>query len=254
MTTWALCFALVLARVGTFIGVLPLLGGSSLPRLVKTGLALVLTVFWFTSIYPSLPEEELFARTEAPWLFVGMTLGKEMLLGLLLGFAFGLFLVPAHVAGEYVTQEMGLSFGNLINAVGGSATGSLTAVFETIAALIFFGLDGHHLFLAVFHSTFTKYPIGGSLPHMPVAQLVDGAAAAQEWGLLLVAPVGVCLFLMTVVLALMTRAAPQLNLFSVGFPLRLLTGLAALFVLAPDWITALAGVLGRFGELILGLV
>jgi flagellar biosynthetic protein FliR len=76
--------------------------------------------------------------------------------------------------------------------------------------------------------------------------LVSAASAAEEGGILLVAPVCLCLFLTTAVLALMTRAAPQLNLYSVGFPLRVLVCLGAAVVLLPNILTGMIGMFSYF--------
>jgi flagellar biosynthetic protein FliR len=135
--------------------------------------------------------------------------------------------VPAHIAGEFISQEMGLTFGNQVNATGNGTGTPLTIVFELVAAAIFLGLDGHHVFFGVMHNTFINYPVGGGLPTMPVQDLVAGAAATEEWGLMLAAPVAVCLFLTTIVLMLLGRTTPQLNLYSIGFSLRLGVGLVA---------------------------
>jgi flagellar biosynthetic protein FliR len=123
-----------------------------------------------------------------------------------------------------------------------------------MAVLLFLGVDAHHTLLAYFYSLFARFPVGGTLPVWQTAHLVRGVAAAEEWGLLLAMPVGVCLFLTAVVLALMTKAAPQLNLYSVGFPLRLAMGLVGLLVFMPQLVGNLVTVIGRFEEWLLRLL
>src|SRR5262249_1599922 len=158
----------------------------------------------------------------------GIALGREALLGGLVGYLFGLFLMPARIAGDFLAQEMGLSFGNMVGVTGEVNATALSTIFEMLAALTFFSLDGHHVFLGVMHGTFEHYPVGGGLPSLSVPQIVAGATAVEEWGLMLSAPVAFCLFLTTIVLTLLARATPQLNLYTVGFPLRLGVGLIAL--------------------------
>ena len=254
MEALVVAFSLVLARVAGFIAVLPVLGGSSLPHLVKTALVLTLTVSWFDPAGVTVPVgESVLTAGAANWLAFALALGREALLGLFLGYAFGLFLAPARIAGEYLTQETGLSFGAQVNPTGGSPTGSLTQVFEILASLLFLGLDGHHVFLTVFHSSFRLYPIGGPLPPFAIQDVVAGTAFVEEQGLLLAAPVAFCLFLTTLVLVMMARAAPALNLYSVGFPLRLFAGLGAAWLLAPNLIAGMVQVMGRVTELFLHL-
>jgi flagellar biosynthetic protein FliR len=103
--------------------------------------------------------------------------------------------------------------------------------------------------LIVLQETFSLYPIGlgGSLPGFDFTTAVS---AANEGGISMAAPVAVCLFITTVVLALMTRAAPQMNLYSVGFPLRVLISLTALIVLLPQTLSSIVGQFSTFLELL----
>jgi flagellar biosynthetic protein FliR len=246
MAVLVLCFALVLARVGAFVGVLPLLGGGAVPRLVKVGLTVALTCSWFDTLFGKLAPEGLSASLQSSWPALGVAAGRELFLGALLGYAFGLFLLPARAAGEVLSQETGLSLGGLLDPLGGSSSSALPQLFEMLSIVLILGLDGHHLFLLLLHGSFTRYPVGVALPEVPVGHLVDGLAAAQEWGVVLAMPVAVYLFLTTVVLIILSRAAPQLTLYSIGFPLRIGVGLVALLLLLPN---LTAGLLGSFGEM-----
>jgi flagellar biosynthesis protein FliR len=231
-------FALTLARVGTFIHMLPLIGGTNVPRLVKVGFSLALTVLLFST------EGSTQAVSGATsWFGFGLALGREMILGGMLGFAMSLFLVPAHIAAEFITQEAGLSFASVLTATGDGSATSLTTFFEMLASLVFFSLDLHHVFLLVLQETLEHMPIGRGF-ELPSWDVVTAAAAAEEGGLLLAAPVALCLFLTTLVLALLTRAAPQLNIYSVGFPVRVIVALVALVLLLPQLISGMVGLFG----------
>jgi flagellar biosynthetic protein FliR len=254
MTNVVIAFSLLLARVGTFVAILPVFGGQ-VPRTVKVALALVLTVFWFGALNGIVVDRAwLTHTTPVSWFAFGFVLIREAFLGALLGFVFSLFLAPAQIAGDYLTEEMGLSFGAQVDPSGGSTTGALTQLFLSLTMLLFLGLDAHHLFFAVFDNLLTRYPIGGPLPAWRAPQIVTGVAAVEEWGLVLAAPVGAFLFLTAVLLALMTRAAPQLNLYSVGFPLRLAAGLAGMLLFFPQLMQSLLAIFGRLSELLIRMV
>lgn len=239
-------FVLILARVGTFVTVVPVLGGSSMPRTVRVGMSLALSVLF-------LGDGNVISAGDGQmltgWFGLSLALGREIILGGVLGFAMSLFLLPAHVAGEFITQEAGLSFANTVSATGGSSSSPLAGLFETAAALIFFALDLHHVFLLVLQETFHMTPIGQEL-HLPNWDLVMATGAAEESGLLLAGPVALCLFLTTVVIILMARVAPQLNLFSFGLPLRVLVCLLVLPLLLPQIVTGLAGHFASFTGLL----
>lgn len=232
---------LIVARVGTFITVVPVLGGSAVPRTVKVGMSLALALLF-------LGEDGAMAGNEpmlASWFGLCAALMREMILGIVLGFALSLFLLPAHVAAEFITQEAGLSFANTVSATGTSSNSSLSALFETMASLIFFSLDLHHIFLLVLQETFRMAPIGQGM-HMPNWDLVGATGVAEETGLLLAGPVALCLFLATVLMILLARVAPQLNLYTFGMPLRVLVCLIALPLLLPEMIMGMVGYFGSF--------
>jgi flagellar biosynthetic protein FliR len=244
---WVVSFSLILARVGTFVVAMPSLGGRLVPRSVKVGLAMSLSIMWFTCHGLASPDSMLLPDSGVHWLAFGVALARESLLGAVLGYAFSLFVVPARVAGEFVGQEMGLSLASMTDPSGENSATLVGQLFEVISLLVFFGLDGHHIWLASLHAMFARYPIGSSIGALPVGSLVGGLTAAHEWGLLLAAPVGICTFITSIVLALMARTAPQLNLFSVGFALRLGVGLVAAVLFMPEIVTSFGGIVGRFG-------
>src|SRR4029079_10845205 len=97
-----LAFVLVLARVSTFVATLPLFGGTYVPRLVKIGLAMALTCFWASCPETAHYDYWISSGAQVRWLAVGVALGREALLGAVLGFGFGLFLLPARVAGGVI--------------------------------------------------------------------------------------------------------------------------------------------------------
>ncbi len=243
-------FALVLARVGTGVAVMPLFGGRNTPRLVRLGLALALALFWFSAL-DTPPDAAALRRVQSSWAGAGMALAREAALGAVIGFAFNLFLVPARVAGEFLTQEMGLSLANALGPVNDRSAGPVTLIFEALGALLFLGLDLHHVFLATLHATFTRYPVGGLPGPVPTGQLLGAASAAQELGVLIAGPLAVVLFLVVVSLALMTRAAPQLNVYSVGFGLQAVAGVTAALLLMPELLDAMTRAFARIGEHVL---
>ena len=249
LTTWLMTFGLILARVSSFIATIPYLGGQYVPNTIKAGTALALTCFWFsesgaTSI------GIVVAMDRQPWLAFAMAIGREVIVGCALGYVFGLFLVPFRVAGEYIAQEMGLTLGTITDPTRPGTTTAIGEFFEIFGMLLFFAQDVHHLFLAALHSSFANQPIGGSILSIPVASQLGALASATEWGLTLAAPVASCLFITSLVLGLMSRAAPQLNLMSFGYPLRIMVGLVATWVLWPDLAPRMASTLQRFSGLL----
>ena len=251
MTATVVVFGtLMLARVGAFVAVLPLLGGNSMPRLVKVGLTMALTVLWASTFWQQMPACAWLAEGGAvPWVGLGIAVGREVLLGAVVGYTLGLVTIPARIAGDFLAQEMGLSFSNMVNITNDGQATPLTVIFEMLAAALFLGLDGHHGFFGVMQGLMERFPVGGPVPGVPIGGLLHGALAAEEWGLMLAAPVALCLFLTTLILTLLARATPQLNLYTVGFPLRLGVGLVAVLLLLPHGVVTMVSIFGHFEEL-----
>lgn len=231
---WILSFALILARVGTFVATLPLTGGQNLPRTVKVGLAAGLAMMWFGVFGSDASSDLMEVVSGGRWVHYGLVVVREIVVGAALGFAFGLILVPTKIAGAYVAQEMGLTLGS-ISDPGNPDSGSVVSrIFEALGILIFFALDVHYVILTTVHASFHRWPLGHALPSFSPTAMVDAVGAAHDWGILLAAPVGVCLFAAIVVLAVLMKASPQLNLFSVGLATRVAVGLIGAFVFLPD--------------------
>ena len=158
------------------------------------------------------------------------------------------------IAGEFIGQEMGLALAPMVDPTSANPSAVVTQIFEMFGVLILFELNVHHVFLAAMHASFAQWPIGGQWGAPPLAYLVGGVGAVQEWGLLLAAPIAVCLFIMSVFLAVLARTTPQLNNMTVGSSLRIGAGLLATIVLLPGLGAATVTIFGRLGDFIYRLI
>ncbi|NNE01514.1 MAG: flagellar biosynthetic protein FliR, partial [Pirellulaceae bacterium] len=220
-------FMLVLTRVSAFIAFFPLFSKKQLPSLVKAGLAGALSLFWFCQIEANMgPTEQVINQMSG---FTGcMLLIKEGMIGIVLAIAMGLFFWPARIAGSYVGQELGLSMASISDPGSQDSSTLLSRIFETFAILLFFALNLHHFLILVIHHSFENVISRGSLLELPTERLVGMLNGASDYGLMIVAPLLIGFMLVTLVLAFLNRAAPTLNLFSIGMPLRVGLGILCL--------------------------
>lgn len=240
---FAVYAGLLLARIGAFVAVMPLFGART-PRMVRVGFVMALAAFYLSTNPPKATAPQGFTEIES--VRYGLALARESLIGAAMGFAFGLFLLPPRIAGEFITTQVGLNIAPLPGPTGSDAAGALTVIFETVAGLVFLLADGHHVVLATMHASFATFPLGGTnVPHASPA--IAGLATAYEMGLLLAAPLAACLFLLAVTLAVMARAAPQLNVYSVGFTLQVFVVLFGGLFLLPEFVMTLHAIIGRIG-------
>ena len=248
---WVVAFLLVMVRVMAFVMTAPLFSDHSTPRLVKVGLAAALSSVWFVR-FGLIPTNAIMDLVRQDNIVVYLVaIARELAIGAAFGFAFSLLLVPARIAGAYIGQEMGLSMATAADPSSDPNSTVFSQLFFAFAALTLTCLDIDHAMLATMHATMTTWPIAGMGPNLPWLSFISEVTRASENGLLIAAPVGVCLFATTVVIMLLMRATPQFNLLSVGIPLRILAGIVALALLIPNTVVAMSRIISHGAQIIM---
>lgn len=223
-----LSFMLMLARVSAFVGFLPIFARRQLPNQVKAGLAIGLTVFW----YGTLPEDQSMQLPSDTVLTI-LYFVKEATIGFMLATIVGLIFVPARIAGSYIGQEIGLSLAAVTSPGSSDSSTIVTTILETVSIMLFFGMNLHHLLILTLHHSFLMIGSEDSLIELPCDLIVGMHSLVLEQGFAITAPIGICLMMVTFGLALLNRAAPSLNLFSVGMTLRIAFGLFCCVIFFP---------------------
>ncbi|MFO1406063.1 MAG: flagellar biosynthetic protein FliR [Steroidobacteraceae bacterium] len=239
---WLLRFAAVFARVGAMVMVAPVFGSRLVPRRIRLVLAVALTVF-VLGVVPA-----------APAGIDPLALAGEMALGVAMGFVLQTVFDALVVAGQLVSLGMGLGFANLVDPRHGASIPVVGQLYLILATLVFFTLDGHLAMVGLLADSFRAVPPGAG--HLDAA----AAGAVVEWGgrilsgaLQVALPAVVAMTVVNVAFGVVSRAAPQLNLFGVGFPLALVLGFVTLWMslgsLAPAFETLLDDALALAGSL-----
>lgn len=216
---WIAAFVWPFARVLALISVAPVLGHASIPARVKIGLAALIAV----ALAPALPPPP--ANAFEDWNAINLLLAQTGI-GLALGFTLRVIFAAFEMAGDLIGMEMGLSFATFVDPQNSSQTPLLGSFFGIVATLVFLSIDGHLRLLMALGDSFTLFPVGAdALSHAPLRELARLGSELFRIGLHLALPVLTALLVCNLALGILTRAAPQLNLLSVGFPVTLLTGL-----------------------------
>ncbi|QDT32822.1 flagellar biosynthetic protein FliR [Thalassoglobus polymorphus] len=226
---------LLFVRVSAFVAFLPLFGGTRVPRTVKVGLAVTLTVVWFSQFVPGMTLA-MSQYGERSWLLFAWMIGREATLGAAMGWLMGMVFIPIRISGAFIAQEMGLTIATLTSASGDGSSNVLSEILDALAVLIFFSFDGHHLFFRIFDASFQLFPVGHQWASVSGEWVMRTIADTTGVGVNLAAPVVMLMFGTTVSLLFIMRQTPQFNLFNFGMPVRLLAGLLALFLFIPDLI------------------
>ena len=213
-------------RIGAAFQVLPVLGGRSLPVRAR----LILTVALAAAISTVLPTPPPAAVDAATVLNVVREFAIGMAIGMMLRLAFE----AGRLAGEMVSQGMGLAFATLADPLSGASSQVLSQWFYLVFALLFFTLDAHLALVRVLADSYHALPIGAPLADLPafVSAVPLFFSSVLKAGVLLALPVSIALLAVNLAFGVLARAAAQLNPMALGLPVALLTGLVLMAVLA----------------------
>lgn len=159
---------------------------------------------------------------------------REVLTGLFLGFAASVAFETARFAGALIARDMGMGIAEMADPLNGSRSGTMALLFEVLALLLFFQWDAHHWLLQGIVESFERVPIGRATLRMEFVPFLIGLVSELfASGIVLAAPILCVLLLITVSMALVARAVPQMNVLEAGFAWRIGGAMVALVVFLP---------------------
>ena len=218
-------------RIGAFLIASPFFGGSSVPLQVRIIMAVLLGVAVVTTVV--VPDWQAFAG-----LNVLQVILTELAIGISSGLILTIWFSAALLAGEKIASSAGLGFAAQIDPDSGGQTPVVSKTFSLFLTVIFLSWNGHLLVLRAVADSYTYLPVG-AMPAFPVL-IQSGIAAAGSMffaATIIMLPLTAFLMAINLVIGVITRSAPQLNLFSFGFPISMI----GIFVLLYLWVDVLGG-------------
>ena len=216
-------------RVGGFFMVVPVIGSQLIPARIRIVLAFMVAV----SIAPLLPPMPMITQLD-----VGLFLNVfvQLLSGIGLGFATVIFFQVFIITGQFIAMQMGLGFASMVDPTNGISVTILSQFFLLLVSLSFLANSGHLLMLEVLVQGFqlSAFGVTGGIEEM-TWQLVLLGQWMFSGALMIAFPAVVSLLIVNLSFGVMTRAAPQLNIFSLGFPFSLVFGLLVIWFLIQGW-------------------
>ena len=222
---WALLFVMI--RVGATFIAAPVFGAVGVPLPVRVALSGAIGVLVLHA-HPVTPPASLFGVATI------LAVAAEALVGLAIGFVLQIAFAAPLIAAELIGGSMGLGFSSSIDPQNGRASPALGQFFSIMLTLLFLSMDGHLVLVEMIVRSYDALPPGrawmGAARLQAIAVFGGYAFAA---GLLLALPVGFLLLCLNLVVGMISRSAPSLNLFAVGLPMSLAVGVVALAVSFP---------------------
>lgn len=221
---WIAAFFFPLARVLALFATAPPFSNTAISINIRLILGLAVTM----AIAPALPPMPSTAPASGVGLWI---LAQEILIGTAMGFALRLVFTAIDAAGELISSQMGLGFATFYNPQSTGQTPVVSEVLGLLALLVFLSINGHLLTIATLVQSFTALPVSAApLGAASWLNLAMAGGTIFASALLLALPITVALLITYLSLGVLARAAPQLNLISVGFPLTLGGGFIMLAV------------------------
>jgi len=232
MEAWVailLPFALMTARVGAFVSVSPIFGWRAVPLVVRAGVALLITVFFAACMPPTVN------AAGVHWVRAVVLIFQEATIGLGLGLVARFVYSAVQQGGMIAAQQMGFADAGVIDPVSGTRSRPIAAFFEMTFALLFLAAGGHHLLLAMIARSFKGFPVAAA-PDVPVLAegVVMAGSAMLLFALKLAAPMLAGFLILAVLLCILARVLPEMNILMASFPLRVGAGMFMAAAIMPS--------------------
>jgi len=237
LDAWVATLLYPFVRVLALMSAAPLFSHDSVPVPVRIALAFLITAV----LAPLLPSTAFVSPFSAAGTLLVIT---QVLVGVAIGLTMQIVFAAVELAGDLIGLQMGLSFAGFIDPENSEQSPLVGSFLSVTLMLLFLTLNGHLALIEALRGSFDTLPLGVTgWRAIDAAQLVATGANMFATGLSLALPVVGALLLVNLALGVLSRAAPQLNLFAVGFPVTLMVGLLMLLLAAPFALPALQSVL-----------
>lgn len=241
-------FLIILARFSG-IGSVPFFSARNVPGQWKVGFILLLTLFgWnvgLTGAYQ--PPDHVINLI--------LVLINELLIGIVLALVSQFFFASIQLAGQIIDTQMGFGIMNVVDPLSGTQSPLLGNFKYIIAMLVLLQIDGHHLFLQALFDTYLFIPIGGFIIGDEVIKnLIFLFGNIFSTGFKLALPIVGSLIITDLIMGIMSRTVPQMNIFMVGMPAKIILGFGVLMAVIPLYIYLLNALIERLFKEIYQLI
>lgn len=226
LDAWLAALLFPLTRILAMIASSPVLGNRQVPARVKIGLSVLLTII----VAPTMSTLPQVAIASPQGLLIML---QQVIIGVAIGFTMRLIFTAVEMAGELAGLQMGLGFASFYDPLNASYTPIIAQWMGVIATLTFLTLNGHLYMISAVVESFQTLPIGSMMSAQGFYGVAKWGGSIFAYALQISLPILAALLITNIALGILTRAAPQLNLFAVGFPITLAVGFFVLTLSIP---------------------
>lgn len=223
---WINSFIWPLTRILGLIAIVPVFGSTSIPVIIKIGFGVMLALIVAPTLH-NVPHID-------PISLAGMMiLIQQFIVGVAMGFTIQIIFTSVDLAGNIIGMSMGLGFASFYDPQTNGSTPAISQFLTLVATILFLSLNMHLVLLSALVDSFNTLPIGTELAPGVWKSIVTTGSLIFSSGLQLALPIVTALLVTNIALGILTRAAPQLNLFGIGFPVTMAVGFLMIYIVIP---------------------
>jgi flagellar biosynthetic protein FliR len=226
-------------RIGSMFIAIPVFSVKAVPAKVRVITAFLITLV-IIPVLPIMPDIEMFS-------YQGFMVSiQQIVLGVTAGFILQMVFSVMLVAGQSIAYSMGLGFASLVDPATGIQVPVVAQVFIISASLLFLSVNGHLLLIEMLVQSFTTLPVAEvGLDASDLWRVISWSSQIFAGGVLLALPVMATILLVNISFGVASRAAPQLQIFGVGFPITIMLGMVLIWIMLPEILEGFSDILSN---------
>jgi len=229
-------FLLIFMRMSGLFLVFPVFGARNTPVIFRIGLALLLS--YLVMGFHNLPEN-LSMETYSQIAYFSL---RELVAGFVMGYISILAFSTVVMAGQLIDTHLGFGIVNILDPQSGMEVSLMGKFKNVLAMIVFFAIDGHHALIRVLTESLTIIPVGDvQFDFRAFLGIVEIFTYFFVFAIMISIPIIAAAFLVEIIFGIIVRTIPQMNIFVLGIPLKIIIGLVALYMLIPMYIEVMEG-------------
>lgn len=239
LNQWLADFFWPLVRIAAMVMAAPIFNTRQIPVRFRLLLAVLITLL----VQPVLPPSPVVAVFSVDAVLIA---AQQIAIGASLGFLMQMVFNALIFGGQVMAYSMGLGFANMMDPTNGVNVPVIAQFWLILAMLAFLMMNGHLVLISAIVDTFTVMPVAvDGLTRAGLWELVSWASRMFAAGVLMALPVIISLLLVNVGMGVVSRAAPQLNIFAIGFPITILLGFVLIWMTLPQVMASFGGLVSE---------
>lgn len=211
---------LVLVRMSGLFILSPVFGRQNMPVILKIGFAFFLTLIYITAT------TNLSIDYQDSIVLYTVFIAKELAIGIIMGYVTYIIMSGIYLAGQVIDSQVGFGFANVLDPITNIQVPLTSNFYYTFIILVFMLINGHHMLIRALFYSFTVIPTGQlTFSSDVIHELTSLLGTMFEIGLRIAAPIIASIFIVDVVLGVLSKTIPEMNVFMLGMPIKIFVGL-----------------------------